>query len=56
MYEGEEVCKTCKDHPTASQKNHGARYLIPFTSEFPGFEVRNIPKRYERAFLILLIL
>ena len=54
MYEGEEVCKTCKDHPTASQKNHGARYLIPFTTEFPGFEVRN--KQYERAFLILLIL
>ncbi|XP_027049845.1 short transient receptor potential channel 5-like [Pocillopora damicornis] len=39
MYEGEEVCKTCKDQPTASQKNHGARYLIPFTTEFPGFEV-----------------
>ncbi|PFX18291.1 Short transient receptor potential channel 4 [Stylophora pistillata] len=39
MYEGVNVCKTCKDHPTASQKNHGARYLVPFTREFPKFEV-----------------
>ena len=31
MYEGEEVCKTCKDHPTASKKNHTASCLDPFT-------------------------
>ena len=39
MYEGVEFCQTCKDHPTASQRNHGARYLVPFTPEFPRFEV-----------------
>ena len=56
MYEGEEVCKTCKDPPTASQKNHAASYLNPFTKEFPRFDVRNVPKQYEHGFLILLIL
>ncbi|KAL9984282.1 hypothetical protein ACROYT_G006557 [Oculina patagonica] len=38
MYEGVEFCQTCKDHPTASQRNHGARYLVPFSPECPRFE------------------
>ncbi|KAJ7378998.1 hypothetical protein OS493_018792 [Desmophyllum pertusum] len=38
MYEGAEFCQTCKDHPTASQRNHGARYLVPFSPEVPRFE------------------
>ena len=41
MYEGAEFCQICKDHPTSSQSNHGARYLVPFSPEFPRFEVRN---------------
>ena len=38
MYEEEEVCKTYKDHPTASQKNHAASYFDPLTKEFPSLD------------------
>lgn len=34
--EGSEFCTTCKDDPVDF---HGARYLVPFTPEFPQFEV-----------------
>ena len=39
MYEGIETCKKCKGQPAASQRNHGARYLVPFSLECPHFEV-----------------
>ena len=38
-YEGIEFCQTCKDQPAVSQRNHGARYLVPFSPECPHFEV-----------------
>lgn len=39
MYEGIETCQKCKGQPAASQRNHGARYLVPFSPECPHFEV-----------------
>ena len=39
MYEGIESCQKCKNNPTVSQRNHGARYLVPFSPECPHFEV-----------------
>lgn len=39
MYEGIETCQKCRNNPTISQRNHGARYLVPFSPECPHFEV-----------------
>ena len=54
MYEGEEACKTCKDHPTTK------RIILPvvliLSLKFPRFEERNVQKQYEHGFLILFIL
>ena len=48
MYEGIESCQKCRNNPTISQRNHGARYLVPFSPECPHFEVchRNVNSEY----------
>ena len=48
MYEGIESCQKCRNNPTVSQRNHGARYLVPFSPECPHFEVwhRNVNSEY----------
>ena len=51
MYEGAEFCQICKDHPTSSQSNHGARYLVPFSPELPRFEVWNQQHTKPSAFI-----
>lgn len=41
LYEGAKSCEVCKASPqtTASPLHHGARYVIPFSRDFPHFEV-----------------
>ena len=41
LYEGAKSCEVCKASPqsTASLLHHGARYVIPFSVDFPHFEV-----------------
>jgi len=41
LYEGAERCEVCKASPqtTALPLHHGARYVIPFSRDFPHFEV-----------------
>ena len=39
MYKGIESCQKCRNNPAVSQRNHGARYLVPFSPECPHFEV-----------------
>ena len=36
-YQGEEICKICKENVPAIY--HGARYRVPFSREYPHFEV-----------------
>ena len=36
-YQGEEICKTCKENGPVIY--HGARYRVPFSREYPHFEV-----------------
>ena len=40
-YDGAKSCEVCTSSPqsTTSLLHHGARYIIPFTEEFPHFEV-----------------
>lgn len=41
LYEGAKSCEVCKASPqvTTSLLHHGARYVIPFSKDFPHFEV-----------------
>lgn len=41
LYEGVKSCEVCETSPqsTASLLHHGARYVIPFSKDFPHFEV-----------------
>ena len=41
LYEGAKSCEVCKASPqsTTSLLHHGARYGIPFSKDFPHFEV-----------------
>lgn len=42
LYEGAKSCEVCtaSSQSTTSLLHHGARYAIPFSKEFPHFEVR----------------
>lgn len=39
VYEGAKFCLECQRSLTANL-HHGARYTVPFSREFPQFEVR----------------
>ena len=41
QYEGAKSCEICKASPQSTTSlHHGARYDVPFSKEFPHFEVR----------------
>lgn len=42
MYDGATSCEVCTGSPQSATSllHHGARYIIPFSKEFPHFEVR----------------